>query len=160
MVAERLIAYRDRVRSELEGVAAEEAGVHDLSASFAIGAFVTILPTLGTGLLMLAAAVAISERANGPAMFAAVVVFNPFVKWGVYAGSFSLGSLLLGPVPDVTFDQVSLAAGPDVLVRLLVGNLLLAVVGAVCCYVLADRFARQFRRRQDGDGIVPDSLSR
>jgi uncharacterized protein (DUF2062 family) len=161
MVVERLVAYRNRVRVELEAIASEEAATHDVAASFAFGAFVTLLPTLGTGLLVLAAAVAISERANAPAMFASVVVFNPFVKWGVYAGSFSLGSLLLGPVPDVTVTQVSLSAGPDVLARLLLGNLLLAVVGSICCYVLVDRFARRFRRRNsDLDELVPDSLSR
>lgn len=161
MVVERLVAYRNRVRSELESVLAEEAGAHEIAASFAIGAFVTILPTLGVGFLVLAAMVALSERANGPAMFASVVVFNPFVKWGVYAGSFTLGALLLGPMPSVTATEISLSAGPEVLVRLLVGNLLLAVVFAACCYVLVNRFARRFQQRNaDIDEFVPGSFSR
>lgn len=161
MVVERLVAYRDRIRAELERVVAEEAGAHELATSFAFGAFVTMLPTLGVGLVVLAATVSLSERANGPAMFASVVVFNPFVKWGVYAGSFSLGSLLLGPIPDVTATEISLSAGPEVLVRLLVGNLLLAAVCAAVCYVLVNRFAQQFRRRNAGlDGLAPGPFSR
>lgn len=161
MVVERLVAYRDRIRTELEAVVAEEAGAHELATSFAFGAFVTMLPTLGFGLIVLAAAVSLSERANGPAMFASVVVFNPFVKWGVYAGSFSLGSLLLGPIPNVTATEISLSAGPEVLARLLVGNLLLATVCAAACYVLVNRFTRQFRRRNaDINGLAPGLFSR
>lgn len=123
MFLEAVARYRDQVRADLEAAVAEEVGARDIATSFAVGTFVTMLPTLGTGLVVLGALVAIVERANGPAMFASVAVFNPFVKLGVYAGSFSLGSLLLGPVPGVTAGAVSLSAGSEVLARLVVGNL-------------------------------------
>lgn len=161
MLLEALAGYRDRVRSDLEAAVTEEAGAHDVASSFAVGAFVTMLPTLGTGLVVLAALGAVFERTNVPAMFASVAVFNPFVKWGVYAGSFSIGSFLLGPVPSVAAREISLSAGPEVLVRLLVGNLLLAAVVAGCCYVLVNRFTQQLRKRRvDIDGLPTDPLSR
>jgi uncharacterized protein (DUF2062 family) len=158
---EAVARYRDQVRADLEAAVAEEVGARDIATSFAVGTFVTMLPTLGTGLVVLGALVAIVERANGPAMFASVAVFNPFVKLGVYAGSFSLGSLLLGPVPGVTAGAVSLSAGSEVLARLVVGNLLLALVVAGCCYVLLNRFTQRLRERQlDIDSVSPDPLSR
>lgn len=161
MLRQALANYRDRVRADLEAAVTEEAGARDIATSFAVGTFVTMLPTLGTGLVVLGALVAFFERANGPAMFASVAVFNPFVKWGVYAGSFSIGSLLLGPVPSVAAREVSLSAGPEVVVRLLVGNMLLAVAVAACCYVLVNRFTQRLRKRQlDIDRLPTDPLSR
>lgn len=161
MILKAVANYRDQVRADLEAAVAEEVGARDIATSFAVGAFVTMLPTLGTGLVILGALVALVERANGPAMFASVAVFNPFVKWGVYAGSFSIGSLLLGPAPSVAAREVSLSAGPEVLTRLLVGNLLLAIVVAGCCYVLVNRFTQRLRKRQlDIDSVSVDPLSR
>jgi uncharacterized protein (DUF2062 family) len=156
MVVQRLVAYRDRIRSELEQVVAEETPSNDIAASFAVGSFVTMLPTLGTGVAVIAAIGAVSSRMNTPAMFSSVVVFNPFVKWGVYAGSFSLGSFLLGPIPGVTTAELSLSAGPDVLTRLLLGNFLLAVVAAGCGYWAVARFVRSYHRRNtDVSDLVP-----
>jgi len=66
------------------------------------------------------------------------------VKWGVYGASFALGTTILGPVPGVTRSAVSLSAGPGVVSRLLVGNLILAVVAAVVAYMVAFRFVSSY----------------
>lgn len=147
MGRERLRAYRERIGGKLESAFAESHPPREVAASFSLGVFVTALPTLGTGVLLFFVIVAVSDRVSKLALFAAVAVLNPPVKWGVYAASFSLGTALLGPVPGVTLSDVSPAAGPGILLRLLVGNVIVAVVCAAAGYVAALRLVRAYRRR-------------
>lgn len=147
MLRERVAGYRGRVRAELEAAFDENNPPHDVAASFAIGVFITSLPTLGFGLLVFVALAALFERISKLALFASVVVLNPVVKWGVYVASFWLGTLILGPAPGATPANVSLAAGPEIVTRLLLGNLLLSVVFTVAGYVAVLRLVKSFRAR-------------
>ncbi|MFQ3285574.1 MAG: hypothetical protein ACI9TI_001201 [Natronomonas sp.] len=157
MVRGRIADYRRRVCSELEAAFSEEHPSGDVAGSFAVGVFITALPTLGTGLLVFLVLVALVDRISKLALFASVVVLNPVVKWGVYAASFSLGSLLLGPVPGATPTELSLSAGPGIVSRLLVGNLILAVVLTVVGYVVVFRLVTSFRARDVEVGeLLPD----
>jgi hypothetical protein len=61
-VREWLGRYGTRVRSELDSAVAERRPPREIAASFSVGLFVTALPSLGTGLLLLFLLVAVSER--------------------------------------------------------------------------------------------------
>lgn len=147
-----LSAYRAQVRAEFEAAVAEERPTH-VAASFAIGVFVTALPTLGAGLLVLGALARLFGHLNKVALFAAVAVLNPAVKSGVYVASFGLGARLLGPTETLAGGP-SLLASQDVVARLLVGNAILTVALTVVGYVAANRAIREIRR---GD-VVPRLL--
>lgn len=147
MSRRRVAAYRNRIREEFERALREDRTPHEIAASFAFGSFVTMLPTLGTGLLLFVVVVAVVTRVSKIALLTPVLIFNPAVKWGVYGTSFWLGTVLLGPVPDGAILDRSLSAGPEVLVRLFVGNLVLAVAVALVSYAIVLRLARAYRRR-------------
>lgn len=147
MGTSRFTEYRAQVRSRLRAAFAEDHPPHLIAVSFAIGVFFTALPSLGAAVLVLAWIGYQFEWANKLALLAAVAVLNPLAKGSVYLASFITGSLLLGPIPGITRADLGLAAGPDVLVRLLVGNAILAVVFAVVGYVVAYRAVHAFRRR-------------
>ena len=89
--------------------------------------------SLGTGVRAFLLLAFLFDRLSKIALFASVVVLNPVVKWGVYGASYSLGRLLLGPVPGVSIERISPSPGlgVDVLARLWLGNLILATVFAV-----------------------------
>lgn len=82
------------------------------------------------------------------ALFASVVVLNPAAKWGVYVASFWLGTALLAPVPGAALTDVSPSAGPDILLRLIVGNVIIAAGCAVVGYAVVLRLVREYRRRE------------
>lgn len=119
-----------------------------VAASFAIGLFCTALPTLGAAIPFLAWAGYRFEWASGLAFSAAIALLNPLAKGSVYVASFLVGVAFLGPVPGITRAEVGLAAGREVLVRILVGNAILAVVFALAGYVVAVLFVRAFRRHR------------
>lgn len=161
MVREALRSYHGRVRSEFVSAFDEDRSPHEIAASFATGVFITSLPTLGTGLLLFVAIVYLFERVSRIALFASLIVLNPAAKWGVYAGSFWIGTRLLGPVPGVTLSEVSFSAGPAVVTRLLAGNLVLAVVFTVVGYVAVHRLVREYRKRDievDVEELLPEAL--
>lgn len=153
MVRQRVEDVLKDVRERLIRAFVENHTSHEVAFSYSLGVFITALPSLGTGLLVFVALAFLFDRISKIALFASVVVLNPVVKWGVYGASYSLGRLILGPVPGVTFSRadVSLSAGPDILVRLWLGNLILATLFAVIGYFVALRVVNEFRRRVKSD---------
>lgn len=153
----RLLA---RVRREIHDALRETHTPRQVAASFALGVFITALPTLGTGVLLFFAIAYLISSVSRIALFASVIVLNPVVKWGVYGGSFWLGSELLGPVSGISVTQISLAAGPQIVERLVVGNLILAVLFTVVAYFVGYRFTVEYRRRAGDVGVLERAFER
>lgn len=144
----RLAGYRRQIVAELREAFSADHSPREIARSFSIGVFITMLPTLGAGLIVFVILSSLFRWINKVALFASVLVFNPVVKWGVYAGSISLGVLLLGPVEGMETASFSRDTGWDVLLRLWVGNLILAVIAAVAGYVVVYRMVVAYRDRE------------
>ncbi|WP_336326348.1 DUF2062 domain-containing protein [Halovenus sp. HT40] len=143
----RLRGYVDRVRAALYESFTHDSTPRQVALSFALGTFITMLPTLGVGLLLFVLLVRLFEWINSVALFSSVIVFNPAVKWGVYAGSFALGFVLLGPVDGFAIgDTPSFGDGSEIVVRLLVGNTILAVLATVLAYLIVYRLVVAYQR--------------
>jgi uncharacterized protein (DUF2062 family) len=154
MVRRRVAQTREQVKEKLVAALVEEHSPREVAMSFSVGVFLTALPTLGTGFLAFLVLAYLFKQLSKVALFASVLILNPPVKWGVYATSFWLGNQILGPVPGLSFNGVSVSMGSDVLVRLWTGNIILAVVFAVVGYVLAFRLINEYRRRQTNSTAV------
>jgi len=115
--------------------------------SFSFGLFVAMLPTLGVGPTILLALSTVVDRLNRLALIAAVTVCNPLVKPAIYVASLTVGFAVLGPVDGAGVTDISLSAAPEMLLRLVVGNTILAVVVALPGYVLALRTIDHYRQR-------------
>jgi uncharacterized protein (DUF2062 family) len=154
MVRRRVAQTREQVKEKLVAALVEEHSPREVAMSFSVGVFLTALPTLGTGFLAFLVLAYLFKQLSKVALFASVLILNPPVKWGVYATSFWLGNQILGPVPGLSFNGVSVSMGSDVLVRLWTGNIILAVVFAAVGYVLAFRLINEYRRRQTNSTAV------
>ena len=147
MVRERLARYRDRVRRELTAAFREEHTPHQIAVSFAIGIFVTSLPTGGVGIGLFFVFAALWSWISKPAIFASVAVLNPFVKPVVYVSSFQLGGLVLDTSP-LHSNTVSTEVAREAVQQLIVGNVIVAVALSGLAYVLMLHLARAHRRRK------------
>ncbi len=152
-VQARIGSYATGIRTELRRAFSAEHTPRETARSFAVGTFITMLPTLGAGLFLFVAIGYLFDSVSKIALFASVLVFNPVVKWGVYASSFTLGVVLLGPVEGVTMADVSIDAGSEIVVRLLVGNLILAVIATVLAYAVVRRLAASYESTPIGETI-------
>lgn len=155
MVRARVDRYVGGIRERLRTAFDEAHTPRQVAGSFAIGTFITMLPTLGTGLLLFVVLASVFDSISKIALFASVLVFNPLVKWGVYAASFALGVFVLGPV-DGAATEISLTASPAIATRLLVGNLILAVVAVIPSYVIVYRLTVRYRASEVGE-IIDDA---
>ena len=154
---ERVKAALTQTRCMLWNAFREDQTPEEVAQSFSLGVFITMLPTLGTGFIAFVVLAAFIDRLNKLALVASAVVFNPVVKWGVYALSISVGFLFLGPVEGVSLSAVSLTAAPEVVLRLVVGNVILSVVAAIPSYYIAFEVADRYRRNEATlrEAIVP-----
>lgn len=150
MDTSRFASYLERVRGALRLAVSEDHPPHLIALSFAFGIFVTTLPNFGVSILVLAWIGHRFTWANKFAFFAAIGILNPLVKGGVFVVSYFLGVQLLGPVPGITGGNIGIDAGAGVIVRVLVGNVLLAVCFAVVGYVVAYLTAREVRQHGYG----------
>lgn len=160
----RLLAYLRAhsadLRQELEAALDGDYTTNQVAGSFALGVFITSLPTLGVGVLVFFLITSLFASVSKLALFASVVVLNPIVKWGVYGTSFWIGSKLLGPVEGVSRSDVTMSATSDVVVRLLVGNFILAIVLTVLGFVFAHRLMAAYRRRNGELGPLDTAIER
>lgn len=144
--AKRLLA---RVRHEILTSITEDSSRQAVAGSFAIGAFITILPTLGLGLIVFLILDYLFEWINRVALFSNAIIFNPVVKWGIYVASMITGFVLLGPVEGASLTSIpTMEDGTELLVRMFVGNVVIAVVGAVTAYVVVDRLLAAYQSHQ------------
>lgn len=148
METNRFGGHLRRMRSRLRAAFAEDHPPRVIARYFAAGIFLTTLPSLGLVIPVLAWIGAQFDRANRVALVAAVTAMNPLAKGTVYIASFLLGVQLLGPVADISRTDIGLDAGQAVIIRLLAGNVVLAVVFAAVAYLLAYWAALEYGRRQ------------
>lgn len=147
MVRGRLSAYWQRIRDELRIAFAEEHSPHEVAGSFAIGVFITTMPSMGLGVLLFFLFARLSERISKVAIFASVVVINPLVKPPMYVAAFWIGTRLLGG--DAIGGEAGVAASAgNVALRTGVGFLLLATTFAAVGYVAMYALTAQYRRRE------------
>lgn len=150
---ERLNDYRERIWDGIERAFSEDNTPREIAASFAFGTFVAVLPTGGTALVLFVIIAYLFDRVSKIGIFAALIVYNPLVKWSIYGASYWVGSLLLGPVPGVSLAdrsaiEFSFTAAPDIALRQLLGNVLFATFLAVLGYVVVLQLLYVYRRRE------------
>ncbi|WP_137289826.1 DUF2062 domain-containing protein [Natronorubrum halophilum] len=161
MVGERLAQYRDRVRRKLLAAFREEHTPEQVALSFAIGIFITSLPTGGLGIGLFFVLVAIWSWISKPAIFASVAVLNPIVKPLVYLASFQTGAFLLGSDSVRSRDAINTETAWVAIQQLLLGNVVIAVILSSLGYVLVLYLTRVHRERfsrQSGSSLASEIL--
>ncbi|MFC7072389.1 DUF2062 domain-containing protein [Halovenus rubra] len=148
MSASRVTGYVEGVQTTLRGAFSEDRSPHAVASSFAFGMFAIALPNFGAAVLALMWIGKKVAWTSNLAFVAAVAILNPVVKGGIYSLSFVIGVTLLGPVPEMTTLELSLDTGRDVLIRLVLGNLLLAFGIAIVSYAVSYRTVQMVRKHR------------
>ncbi len=139
--------YQERVKNELEKALKEEHTPRETAFSAALGTFVTVIPSLGLGVVFFLVISRIFDRINKLALFACVVVFNPVVKYPIYIVSYSIGTVLTRSSPPEEALEVALASqAVDATQTMIIGNLFLASVLSIVAYIAVLEASKKYEQ--------------
>lgn len=152
MVRKRLRSYHARIWTRIERLLDEDHTPHEVATSFAVGTFIVSFPTAGMAIPLFVVGAYFFERVSKLALLSTLLVFNPPVKWAIYAFSYYLGVVLLGPTPTginspIDARTISFSAAPEILIRYLVGNFVTATILAIVGYLLVWNLLRLHTQR-------------
>lgn len=147
MVGRRAAGYWHRLRDEFRKAFAEHHTPHEVAGSYALGIFVTVLPSLGIGILFFLLLIRLTDRVSKIAIFAAAITINPVVKAPMYVAAFWIGNRLLGGGAIGPQGGVA-GSAPGVAVRMILGFVVLGFALGAVSYAVVYVLVTQYRRRE------------
>lgn len=118
---------------------------HSIAMGFAIGTFISILPTPGINILLALLVALIYRNVNKFALFGAILFWNPLTMILIYLASYRIGDFFFVGSPIVKYDIVFLDQIYNFTRRYLVGSILLAVTISAASYMLVRLIATLYR---------------
>lgn len=154
----RLGTYWTKARAELRRAFAEQHTPHEVAGSFAIGVFVTTLPTGGLGLGLFWLLTRLSSRISPIAIFSSVLVINPLVKAPMYVAAFWVGTLMFGRSP--TSLEASAESAVAVAVMTVSGFVVFGIMAGIIGYAIVYAMTSTYQARELHlvDELVDDDL--
>lgn len=109
---------------------------HEIGLGFAVGTFLSILPTLGFAMILGLFLVSIYKPISKVSLILSMIVWNPLTLVPIYGLSFSIGDMLFDASPVMTFQFEWMNTVVHYTRRFLVGNLILAVSISPVSYLI------------------------
>lgn len=109
---------------------------HCMALGLAIGTFIALLPTFGFSVLLAILLAFLFPKMNRPAIFFALLVWNPIVQIPIYALSFNLGGFLFDGLPQTNYSIEILNQIYNFTKRFLVAHLIITTVTTLVVYFL------------------------
>lgn len=144
---ELLNSYRNKVKKQINSALSEDHTPRETAFSAALGTFVTVLPTLGIGILFFLVISRLFDSINKIALFACVVVFNPAMKYPIYILSYQIGSVLISSTPEKTVEVALTAQALDATKTMIIGNIFLAIVLSLTSYILVLKMSEKYEEK-------------
>lgn len=135
----RFRGYRERIREEVKKVFDETHTPHEVAFSFALGIFITTMPTLGLGFVLFYLLAKTADRISSLALFSTVLVVNPLAKPVFLLASLNIGSLVLTGNLIATSDPLTLVK------MLYIGSLIIASISAFISYFIILAAVKKYR---------------
>jgi len=117
--------FAKKFKSYLGKLRKTKSSSHSIALGFAIGTFISILPTPGLSVLLGVLAVLLFKNFNKYALFIALALFNPFVTFPLHIYSYKIGNIFFQHQPVVVYEISFLSQIFQASRRLLVGSLIL-----------------------------------
>lgn len=108
----------------------------DTAFGVTIGTFIALLPTFGFSFLLALLFMALFPRTNRPAIFLAIMIWNPLVQIPIYALSYQLGSMLFEGLPVIKYNLEILNQLYSFTRRFLVAHVIITAVLSICMYCI------------------------
>lgn len=127
---------RKKIASWIVRLAKEDADPHHVASGAAIGTFISIMPTPGVNILLCLLVAFLYRHVNKLALFAPLVIWNPFTVILLYPASYHLGDFLFGQSEVVVYNLALMDQIFYYSRRFLVGHTIISASIAAATYGL------------------------
>lgn len=125
-----------QLTNQLQELLKADASPRQLAQGFAVGTFISILPTPGLNILLATILLGLFKQLNKMALFAALAVWNTLIVAPLYALSGKLGALFFTLSPLQAIDGFVSQYLNAAVKHFVVGNVVLAVAITAVSYLL------------------------
>lgn len=137
--------FRFRLKRHFVEVLKTKKSDQAVAQGYALGTFISILPTPGFGPLLALAMLATFKRINKIAVFVAMAIWNVWTAMPFYWLSMKIGNTIYTDEPTIIFEIDFLNQALHYSRRFLVGNLFISIPFSILSYYLALWIIRKVR---------------
>ncbi|MBT5023080.1 DUF2062 domain-containing protein [Candidatus Woesearchaeota archaeon] len=138
---------KKKFRKHIKEIVKTKKSAHSVAIGFAIGTFISLLPTPGFNILLGVLLVLIYEKVNKFSLFGSMAFWNPFVLAPIYFLSYKIGDLLFSITPVIKYDLSIINQFFNFSRTFLAGNLILALTLSVVGYFLVKKIVEVLQER-------------
>ena len=144
---------KNKLKEHFLEVIRTKTSPHNIALGFAIGSFISILPTPGFNLLLGFFVLLIFEKVNKFSLFAGILFWNPLTSIPIYYYSYKLGDLLFGQSTLIVYNLSIFKHVYIFARRFLVGNLIIALtISLISYFVLRGIFTLYYKKNHSEQG--------
>jgi len=141
-------ARKRSFKKSIKKILTSNATSHQIGLGAATGAFFSIIPTFGIGMII-ALFIAWKKKLNFLATFLGTLIVNPINGPFVYLLDYQIGSLILGNSNSV--NEITISTIRDIAAQVYLGGFILAAAGAIVTYFIAYLIVFTFRRNNNNN---------
>ncbi|MFH1849696.1 MAG: DUF2062 domain-containing protein [archaeon] len=141
-----VIRLKGRISAYLLEVAVIKSSPHSIALGFAVGTLIGILPTPGISFITGGIVILMFKSISKISLFAALVLFNPFVNIPFDIASYKLGNYIFQNAPVHEFTIPFLNTVYRFTRRYLVGNAIIAVLMSILSYFMVKKAVVRFKK--------------
>jgi hypothetical protein len=146
-MAGKISKFKEKLKEHFIEILKTHKNTRSIALGFAIGSFITILPTPGFNILVGLLIVFLFPYVNKYALFTSYFVFNGFVKTPIYILALNLGYLLFGNGNPIIYDSLRetiINAG----IIFILGVLILDIIISIASYHVVYRIVEAYRKHE------------
>lgn len=137
----------EKLKNHFRAVIKIKKSPHSIALGFAIGTFISILPTPGLNILIGLLIVLIYKKINKFSLFGAVFFWNVLTTTPIYFLSYKLGNFLFASKPVNISDFSLIGKIYHFSASYLAGNIIMAAICSAASYLLIRLFL-EYRRKK------------
>lgn len=126
----------------------KSASPRELALGFTLGTITALLPTFGFSIVLTTLLLFLFPSINKPSAYLALALWNPVLQIPIYLVSFEIGSMIFDAAPIIHYQVEVLNQIHTFTRRLIVGNLIVTSILAVCSYISVYTFSRIYIKHE------------
>ena len=140
--------FSKKVKEHFREVLEIKTSTHSIALGFAIGTFISMLPTPGFNILLGFLIILIFKRINKFSLFGSLVLWNPLTLFPFYFLMYKLGNLMFSSAPVIRFNIVIMDQIYNFSRRFLIANIIIAIIMSIISYFVVRMVAEKYKKRK------------